>query len=341
MKKISPFYIKIGKGKVKCLVCGRGCVISQGEKGYCRTRINEGGQLYTLIYGEVSTIHLSPIEIKPLYHFFPGTYFLSLGSLGCNFLCPGCQNWSIAHRDAERGINKGETKYFSPQEVVDIALKKGAQGISFTYNEPTLWVEYTMDVFKMAKKKGLATNYVTNGYITNKLLEIIAPYLDSFRVDIKGFSEKTYYRLAKIKNFQLILENCILAKRKFHIHVEIVTNIIPSFNDKEEELSALASWIVEKLGKDTPWHVTRFFPHLYLSHLPSTPLSTLLKAVEIGKSAGLQFVYLGNVTGSSLQNTYCPECGELLLERNNFTLVKNRLRNKSCPNCGREIPVII
>ena len=337
MRYLSPLYKSLPEEKVECRVCARKCIIEKGEKGYCKTRVNEDGKLYSLIYGEVSSLHLSPIEIKPMYHFYPGTYFLSLGSLGCNFLCPGCQNWSIAHRDAEEGIKSGETRYYSPQEIVRIALREKAKGISFTYNEPILWIEYARDVFGLAKRKGLVTNYVTNGYITETALDFIGPYLDSFRVDIKGFQKTTYRRIAHLEDFEEILKATKRAKFTWGMHVEVVTNVIPGFNDNLEEMRKLARWIRKELGEETPWHITRFFPHHKLFHLSPTPISTLLKIHRIGKEEGLHFVYLGNIPFHSYENTYCPSCNSLLIERNSFTVKHIYLKGKECPRCGEKI----
>jgi len=329
-------YEKLSGDRVRCNVCQRRCVIVEGERGYCFTRVNRNGSLYTLIYGEVSSLSVNPIEKKPVFHFYPGSRWLSLGSLGCNFRCPGCQNWEIAH---SRVDSKGRgTRYISPEECVRLAKDYGCLGISWTFNEPTLWFEYTLEGARLAKEEDIYTNYVTNGFITEEALDTIGPYLDVFRVDIKGFSEETYRRIAHLSDFTRILETTKRAKEKWKMHVEIVTNVIPGYNDDEGQLRGIASWIRRDLGADTPWHVTRFHPYLELSRLPSTPISTLERAREIGFEEGLHYVYLGNVPGHPGENTYCHNCKNLLIRRFVFDLQENNIVNGRCPECGTLIP---
>ncbi|MDH7500505.1 MAG: AmmeMemoRadiSam system radical SAM enzyme, partial [candidate division NC10 bacterium] len=273
MRREAILYERWGDRSVRCQICQRRCRIPQGHAGWCRTRVNEGGSLFSLTYGEVSSLSIHPIEKKPVFHFYPGSSWLSLGSLGCNFRCPGCQNWEIAHW---RGGSLS-TQYRSPQEVLSRAKQAGCLGISFTFNEPTLWLEYTMEAAELAKSQGLYTNYVTNGFITQEALARIAPFLDVWRVDIKAFSDSTYERIGNIPGFRGILEIAEEAMRK-NMHLEVVTNLVAGCNDSEEELRGIASWIKNQLGPETPWHLTRFHPPLQLSHLPITPLSTLEKA---------------------------------------------------------------
>ncbi len=328
-------YDRLPDKRVQCTICQRRCVISDGKRGYCETRLNRGGSLYSLIYGRVSTIMVSPIEKKPLFHYYPGSPWLSLGSLGCNFKCPGCQNWDIAHAKPEEGERR--IRYLSPREVIQLAKDNECVGISWTYNEPTLWFEYTLDCAKFTRETGLKTNYVTNGFITAEALDLIGPYLDSFRVDIKGFSEESYRRIAHLDRFEGILEVAIRAQRKWGMHVEVISNLIPGYNDDIQELKNIAAWIRNSLGKSTPWHVTRFVPHLDLSHLPSTPLRVLEMAREIGLKEGLEYVYLGNVHGHSAENTYCPRCGNLLIRRNGFIVLRNDIAGGRCIHCGFSI----
>ena len=326
---------RLSDKRVQCTICQRRCVISEGQKGYCETRVNRGGSLYSLIYGRVSTMMVSPIEKKPLFHYYPGSHWLSLGSLGCNFKCPGCQNWDIARAKPEEG--EGTIRYLSPGKVLQLAKDNECVGISWTYNEPTLWFEYTLDCAKFAKEKGLKTNYVTNGFITAAALDLIGPYLDSFRVDIKGFSRESYRRIAHLDRFEGILEVTIRAQRRWGMHVEIISNLIPGFNDDMQQLKNIAAWIRRSLGKSTPWHVTRFVPHLDLSHLPSTPIKVLEMAREIGLEEGLEYVYLGNVHGHHAENTYCPRCGNLLIRRGGFSILRNDIVDGRCIHCGSPI----
>lgn len=322
-------------GRAQCLICQRRCKIVSGDTGYCKTRRHTNGKLYSLIYGQVSSMRISPIEIKPLFHFYPGSLWLSLGSLGCNFQCPGCQNWDIAHADIEEALPS--TQYVAPEEAVERALEGGCLGISWTYNEPTLSFEYTLDSAKKAKERHLLTNYVTNGYITQGALDLIGPHLDAYRVDLKGFSSQTYKRIAHVPDFHGILARIKRAKDQWGMHTEIVTNLIPGWNDDEDDLRQMARWIVDALGPETPWHITRFFPHLKLSHLSPTPISKLERARKVGMDEGLIYVYLGNCPGHSAENTYCPGCGNLLIERYHFQILQNHLKGSTCRHCGEQI----
>jgi len=330
-------YEKLPNSKVRCNICQRRCVVEDGKSGWCGTRINQRGKLYTLIYGKVSSWMVSPIEKKPMFHFYPGSQWLSLGTLGCNFRCPGCQNWEISHARMNTNILKEHefTRMISPEECIKLAEKYNCFGISWTYNEPTIWFEYTLNCAENAET--LKTNYVTNGYITPEALDLIGSYLDSFRVDIKGFSKKTYQKIGHISDFRGILEVTKRAKNKWNMHIEIVTNLIPTVNDDPNELSELANWIKVELGEETPWHITRFIPYLQWADLPITPVKTLEQAREIGLNTGLKYVYLGNLPGHPAENTYCPKCGKLLIERNGLSIVKYELKGNHCPYCWTEI----
>ncbi|MBE0415089.1 MAG: AmmeMemoRadiSam system radical SAM enzyme [Dehalococcoidia bacterium] len=325
-------YEKLEGEKVRCNTCPRHCLLGEGKRGFCFTRQNQGGRLYSLIYGEVASLSINPIEKKPVFHFYPGSRWLSLGARGCNFRCPGCQNWELSH---SRG---GTANYLSPEELVSLAKRHDCLGISWTFNEPTIWLEYTLDGAKLAKEQGLFTNYVTNGYITEGALDAIGPYLDVYRVDIKGYSRGCYGRMAHIPDFTPILEAVKRAKEKWGMHVEIVTNLTPEYNDSEEELRGIASWICRSLGALTPWHITRFFPCFELSHLESTPLSALEKAKQIAGEEGLRYVYLGNLPAGSGENTYCHHCRQLLVKRQIFDVLEYNVKDSRCPYCNAMIP---
>ncbi|MBI4715126.1 MAG: radical SAM protein, partial [Nitrospirae bacterium] len=232
----------------------------------------------------------------------------------------------------------GKTRRITAAESVREALRNGCRTISWTYNEPTIWFEYTLEGAKLARAAGLDTVYVTNGFITPEGLDMIGPYLGAFRVDLKGFSRAAYKKISGISKFEGILEVAARAKHRWGMHVECVTNVTPTINDDEKELRALAAWIKKNLGPDTPWHVTRFYPYLDLAHLPPTPVPALVRAREIGLEEGLRYVYLGNVPGHVYDNTYCHGCGTLLIEREGFFVVKNRIIGGKCPHCGTEIP---
>ena len=332
MKLKAHFFERLDGGAVRCGTCQRRCVIPLGQEGWCRTRRNENGSLHSLIYGAVSAMSINPIEKKPVFHFQPGSRWLSLGSVGCNFRCPSCQNWDISH------WTRGEmrVRYLSPEDAVATAKATGCVGISWTFNEPTLWFEYTLDAARAAKQHGLHTNYVTNGSITPEALAAIAPVLDIFRVDIKGFSDATYKRVGHVEHTAGILEVVRQAK-SYGMHVEVVTNIIPGINDSDAELRGIAGWIERELGAETPWHVTRFFPQRQFGDLPPTPIPRLETARTIGTDAGLWYVYVGNVPGHQWENTYCHACGDLLIERRVFDIVKNNARGGSCPACGEPV----
>lgn len=325
-------YERLADGKVRCNTCPRHCLLGEGKKGFCFTRQNLGGKLYSLVYGEVASLSINPIEKKPVFHFYPGSRWLSLGALGCNFRCPGCQNWELSH-------SRGRTsEYMAPQELVSMAKRHGCLGISWTFNEPTIWLEYTIDGARLARKQGLFTNYVTNGYITAEALDAIGPYLDIYRVDIKGFSHDSYAKMAHISDFVPILEATKRAKKRWGMHVEMVTNLTPGYNDDEAELRGIACWIREELGANTPWHITRFFPHLNLSHLGPTPLATMKRGRQIAQEEGLHYVYLGNLPGGSGENTYCHRCGRLLVKRQVFDVVEYNLKAGRCCYCNATIP---
>jgi pyruvate formate lyase activating enzyme len=333
MKREAYLYTVLEGTTVRCNTCLRKCIIKEGRTGWCRTRVNEGGKLFSLIYGEVSSLSINPIEKKPVFHYYPGSRWLSLGSVGCNFRCPGCQNWEIAHWKE----GSMATSYLSPVDAVSRAENAGCLGISWTFNEPAIWFEYTLDSATLAKGQGIHTNYVTNGSLSEEALDLIAPYLDVYRVDIKGFSDRTYSRIGHIRKITGLLETAQRAKTH-GMHVEVVTNIIPGYNDDEQELREIAAWIKAGLGPETPWHVTRFHPHCEMGHVPPTPIATLENAWSLGKEAGLWYVYLGNVPGHRWENTYCHGCGKLLIERYIFDVIRNAIENDKCPACGTLIP---
>ena len=333
----TALYERLADGAARCGICGRKCVIPNGGLGWCRTRKNRGGRIYSTSYGEVSTRNIAPIEAKPIFHFFPGSRWLSLGTVGCNFRCSGCQNWEIAHFKPEpikSGNEAGDqpagprTEPMEPRQVVALAKQQGCKGISWTYNEPTMWLEYTARANELAKKEGLYTNYVTNGYMTRAALDLIGPHLDVFRVDVKGFSREFYSKVADIDDFEPVLENALRAKSKWDMHVEVVTNVIPGLNDTDVELGRLATWIAAGLGKRTPWHLTRFVPYLELSDVPCTPVATLERARQIGFDVGLLYVYIGNVAGHPGENTYCPKCGRVVIGRHHFSLIAYNLKTE-------------
>ncbi|MHB9026663.1 MAG: AmmeMemoRadiSam system radical SAM enzyme [Armatimonadota bacterium] len=335
MMKEAILYDKLDDRRAHCQVCVRSCVIRPGEWGFCRTRENRDGTLYTLIYDQVSSACMDPIEKKPLYHFHPGTRVFSLGSIGCSFACPGCQNWQISRRQP---LDNDPTLYtLTPADEVKLAVREGADGICWTYNDPAIWIEHTLESAQLAKAQGLYTAYVTNGTASREHLDLIGPYLDAYRVDIKGFSRESYKTVAGYANFERILDGTQYARERWGMHIECVTNVTPTINDSDAELRGIAQWIAGKLSPDTPWHVTRFHPYEEFSHLPATPMERLDRAYAIGKEEGLRYIYLGNVPGDPRQDTACPNCGHVVIRRTGFSVGRVELANGSCAKCGTGI----
>ncbi len=326
-------YEALPASRVRCNVCQWRCVIGPGKLGVCRVRQNRDGRLYLLNYALVSSAAVDPIEKKPLFHFFPGSEVFSLGGWGCNFHCQDCQNWEIACTEAPAGA----PQVVSAESAIEITRQHGCGGIAWTYNEPAIWLEYTLDSARLARQHGLYTVYVTNGYSTPEALDTIGPYLDAWRVDIKGFSDAFYKNLAKITKWRGILDVAKRAKEKWGMHLEAVTNIIPTMNDDDEQLQGIAGWIASELGDLTPWHVTRFYPHHHIAHLPPTPVETLERAIAIGRRAGLRFIYAGNIPGHSSESTSCYSCGKLVVKRQGYRTQVLGLAGSKCRFCGAEL----
>jgi pyruvate formate lyase activating enzyme len=327
-------YEKLPASRARCHTCQWRCRIGPDKFGVCGMYQNQGGTLYNLNYAKVSSVAADPIEKKPLFHFFPGTLCFSLGTLGCNFHCKHCQNWEISMADSS-SLWHG-CREIQPETSIELAKQYQCRGIAWTYNEPTIWFEYTLDSARLAKEADLYTVYVTNGYATPETLDTIGPYLDAWRVDIKGFTDEFYKVLAKVPHWREILEVTKRAKNKWNMHVEVVTNIIPTMND-DHQLEDIARWIRDELGELTPWHVTRFHPYHNMQHLPSTPLATIERAYEIGRKAGLKFVYAGNVPGHQSESTRCYDCGQLNVKRSGYQTSVEGLEGSKCQFCGAEL----
>ena len=327
---------ELSHGRVRCHTCLRRCVIPPGGRGWCHTRENRDGALYSLIYGRVASLSLNPIEKKPVFHFLPGSKWLSLGSLGCNFRCPGCQNWELAHADLDRELEY--TRFLSPEELVTLAVRQGAVGISWTFNEPTLWLEYILDTAPLARQAGLFTNIVTNGALTLEAVDALGPHLDVYRVDIKGYHPQTYEVLAHLKEPEAIREAAVRARCRWGMWVEVVTNLIPGINDDDATLKSLAAWLIGDLSQSTPWHLTRFHPAYHLHDLPATPVKRLEAAYQLARATGVRFPYLGNVPGHAWENTICPGCGREVISRDIFTVTAMRLAGGVCQFCSTPVP---
>jgi pyruvate formate lyase activating enzyme len=329
-------YEKLPNSAVRCHTCQWRCRIAPGRSGLCKMYQNSEGILYSLAYAEVSSAAVDPIEKKPLFHFHPGTMVFSLGTWGCNFHCRHCQNWQISCSTPEQGRG---SQQLSAEDSIRLTKEYQCAGIAWTYNEPTIWFEYTLDGAKLAKAEDLYTVYVTNGFITEEGLDTIGPYLDAWRVDVKGFSDEFYLKLAKVSRWRGILEATKRAQQKWNMHVEVVTNVIPTMNDDEAQLEGIAHWIRDNLGELTPWHVTRFYPNHQLQHLPPTPVATLELAYDIGKKAGLHFVYVGNLPGHNAESTVCYSCGNMAVRRIGYHIDASGLDGSRCRSCGTELNI--
>jgi pyruvate formate lyase activating enzyme len=324
------FFERLENEEVRCGLCRFRCFIRDGGRGICGVRENRAGILYTLVYGKSIAEHVDPIEKKPLFHFLPGSRTFSFATVGCNFRCLHCQNYSISQPPGEKLAITGID--LPPEEIVGKALDAGCSSISYTYTEPTIFFEYAYDTAVLAKKAGLRNIFVTNGYITAEALERISPFLDAANIDLKGFSQRFYAEVVHAMLDQVLAS--ILEYRRLGIWIELTTLIIPNHNDSEDELTAMARFIAEKVGVDTPWHVTRFHPTFRLTDEARTPVRTLRRAREIGLEAGLRYVYEGNVPGEGGENTYCPGCGKILFERCGFVTGKTDIGSGRCPHCG-------
>mgnify|MGYP005843465773 CR=1 FL=1 len=314
-------------GKIRCLTCQRRCVIPTGGRGWCRTRENRNGRLVMLIYGAASSIAANPIEKKPFFHFHPGTFALTVGSWSCNFGCPWCQNWHISKQPPPEVGN-----FLSPQRMLEITQAYHCQGTSISFNEPTLSLEWSLEVFRLARQKGLYNTYVTNGYMTPEALALLTEAgLDAMNVDIKGDAAVVKEHCQGI-DVEGIWETCRQAL-KSGLHLEITTLVIPTVNDAPQVLRGIAERIVRELSPQTPWHVSGYYP-AYRFTAPATPLQTLECAWEIGRQAGLEYVYVGNLPGHRYENTYCPACRALLIRRVGFDVLDNCLSGGRCPKCG-------
>jgi pyruvate formate lyase activating enzyme len=326
------YYETLENGKIKCLLCRHHCVLKEGQVGICGINMNQKGKLVNLVYGHPSSINLDPIEKKPLFHFLPNSDVLSFGTVGCNFKCPFCQNWQIAH------TNKVNSDiYVSPQQMVELALKYKAKSIAYTYNEPSVFYPYARDVGILAKKYGIKNVFVTNGFESVYEIKDMKDWVDACNVDLKSFKPEYYKKVLKGK-----LEDVLDTIQRLHdegIWQEITTLIVPGDNDSEEELSKIAEFIAS-VGKEIPWHITRFHPDYKVTDKEPTPMETMIKAYEIGKKAGLKYVYLGNVAIPVI--TYCPNCGEELIVRSIYKVEKNILKidengTARCPSCNEII----
>ncbi len=319
-------------GKVHCYLCPRHCHIGEGQAGFCFIRANEGGTLYTLGYAHPAAIQIDPIEKKPLNHFLPGTRVFSMGTAGCNMGCFFCQNWDISKSRADQV----RSAHVPPEDVVSLAIQNGCPSIAFTYNEPTIWGEYVIDICRAAHERGVNTVMVSNGYITREAFHDIYDHVDAANIDLKAFTENFYGKIT-LTHLKPVLETLEWLKNETNVWFELTNLMIPTLNDAPEETRALAEWILEHLGPDVPLHFTAFHPDFKLRDKPRTPPETLHNARKIAKEVGLHYVYEGNIY-TDAANTSCPRCGTLIIRRSWHDVRENRLREGHCPNCELAIP---
>jgi len=327
-------YEKQEENKVKCCLCARRCLISDGSTGFCLVRKNQAGILYTINYGKAVSAGVDPISKKPLSHFNPGALVMSVAAAGCNFRCQFCDNWMISQDHEVAG------RSFPPEEIVKSALNSQCQGISYTYTEPTIFMEYAYDTAKLAREAGLFNTFVTNGYMTPEAVKNIAPFLDAATVDFKGGGDPDFYKsVSAVPNVEAIYE--ALKELKLNgIHIEITNLVVPKIGDSMDKIKKLATWIKDYLGEDTPFHLLRFHPDYKMTTLPATKVEDLERAYMTAKQAGLNYVYLGNVPGHPSENTYCPNCNEAIIKRFSFDITQwNLTSDMRCPVCGRQIPI--
>lgn len=327
------FYTKQPDGSVICALCRHRCHIVVGKRGICRVRENRDGTLFSLVYGKVVAESVDPIEKKPLFHCLPASQSYSIATVGCNFRCRHCQNYSIAqYEPGQPATIPGQD--IPPAQIVARALAAGCGSISYTYTEPTIFLEYALDVARLAAEAGLKNIFVTNGYITPEALDAIAPFLHAANIDLKGFSEEFYHRVVGARLSEVL--ECIRDYHRRGIWIELTTLVIPGENDDQAELEGIAAFIANELGPDVPWHISRFFPQYKMADHGPTPPATLERAVEAGRRAGLRYIYEGNIAGGQ-EDTACPGCGRPVLRRSGFRVVGNNLRDGACGECGERI----
>jgi pyruvate formate lyase activating enzyme len=327
-------YEKQPENKVKCCLCARRCLIGDDAQGFCLVRKNQGGTLYTLNYGKAVSAGVDPISKKPLSHFNPGALVMSVAAAGCNFRCQFCDNWMISQDKEVAG------RPFPPEEVVKSAKDSQCQGLSFTYTEPTIFMEYAFDTAKLAHDAGLFTTFVSNGYMTPEAVRTIAPYLDAITVDFKGGADPDFYKsVMAVPNVDHIYE-ALKELKLSGVHIELTNLVVPKIGDNMDRIRNLAKWVKDYLGADTPLHLLRFHPDYKLTTIPATDVQDMERAYLTAKNQGLNYVYLGNMSGHPSENTYCPNCDTAIIKRYGFDITQwNLTPDMHCPVCGQAIPI--
>lgn len=326
------FYEKLPNHRIRCKLCPRECVVSNGKRGHCGVRENRNGTYYTLVYARVCAAHVDPIEKKPLFHYLPGTPVFSVATAGCNVSCRFCQNWNLSQAEPEQV----SAEYLPPGRVAELAKQFSCPTIAFTYSEPVVFSEFVMDTADAGHEAGIRSVVVSNGYIQDEPLRAVYGKVDAVKIDLKSFADY-FYRKAVTGRLRPVLDS-IVTLRKMGKWTEIVYLVVPTLNDSDQELRDLARWMAAHLGPDVPLHFTQYHPAYLLKHLPVTPVATLERAKAIADAEGLHYVYIGNVPGHPAESTYCPQCKRMLVDRAGFEIRQMLIRNGTCPFCLQAIP---
>ncbi len=332
--KEAMYYTRLERNRIRCDLCHHTCFISEGRRGFCRNRENRRGKLYNVVYGRPSAVNIDPIEKEPQHHMLPGTNMICIGTAGCNFRCRHCHNWHLSQRSIEE---IGRYERYAPQDIVTAALNLDIPTISSTYNEPTVFYEYVLDIAKLAKKANLRILWHSNGYMKPEPLKELLQYTDAVTIDLKGFSQKAYDN--SDAELQPVL-NTLKTINDSSAWLEIVNLVIPTINDTAEEIREMCVWIRDELSGEVPVHFSRFFPNYKLANLTPTPIETLERAYDTALEVGLHYVTLGNVPGHKYNSTFCPRCNEILIRRVHFNIMENNIRDGKCVSCGHAIPGI-
>jgi len=333
--KEALYYQSAGNGRVACLRCPHGCVIPEGGRGFCRVRENKDGKLYNIVYGQPCAVHIDAIEKKPLFHVLPGSKSFSIATVGCNLRCKFCQNWQISQARPEQV----QSVTMLPEDIVKRAQRTGCLSIAYTYTEPTVFFEYTLDTSILAEKQGVKNVMHSNAFINPQPLRRLCEHMHAANVDLKAFREDFYQKICA-GNLRTVLESLRIIKNETPVWLEITTLVIPTLNDDYKDMEKMCTWINKNLGPEVPLHLSRFFPHYKLTSLPPTPVSTLERARNIAHDCGLQFVYIGNLPGHSAEHTYCPHCHKPIIKRAGYSILENHLVDGTCGYCQEHIPGI-
>lgn len=331
IKKEAKYYKKLPEKRVECTLCPRGCKVDDMERGYCGVRENQGGTYYTLVHSNPCAVHVDPIEKKPLFHYYPSSAVLSLATAGCNVNCAFCQNWEISQSRPEQT----ENIFLPPEQVVKEAVKNQYPLIAFTYNEPVVFIEYAYDIAKLGKQYNLKSVMITNGYIKPEPMKELCSVLGAVKVDLKAFTEK-FYKDMVVGKLQPVLDTLKLLNQ-LGIWYKIVYLVVPTMNDNPADITAMCNWIKKELGTDVPVHFTRFNPLYKLKNIPPTPVATLGQCRNIARNAGLHYVYIGNVPGHEGENTYCPSCKKIVVQRIGFSILQLNISSGRCKSCQTKI----